>query len=135
MALTESEKTEIRLYLGWPMRHHDTDSALEQGLRAIDGIAEVLALIQGADGLLAKLNDVDSRLEAALNRLKADKASDVTLNRREQSQIRQHGHMLCLRLGQLVGVEMRTSPYAIAGKGYTSAAYGAQGAPNAMRRG
>ena len=111
MALTETERAQIRMYLGWSARFHQEDVALEQAMNAVDTKADTLALIQNAidgdpPGLIAAMEDVDAKIITAHGRLKADTVGSIELNREELRQLYREGKRLTSRLARMLGVEV-----------------------------
>ena len=112
MALSEAEKAKIRMYMGWSPRFFQTDVALEQAMKAVDELPEVLTLIQNGigdspPGVIASLEDIDVKIVASHKRLKADEVGSIKLNRREQKQLYKEGKRLVSRLATLLGTEVR----------------------------
>jgi len=112
MALAESDKAKIRMYMGWSPRFFQTDVALEQAMNAIDALPEVLALIQNPiggspPGVIAALEDLDAKITNAHGRLKADKVGSIELNRAEMMQLYREGKRQVSRLATLMGTEVR----------------------------
>ena len=100
------------MYMGWSPRFFQTDVGLEQAMNAVDNLPEVLALIQNPltgtpPGVLAALEDVDSKLVNGHGRLKADQVGSIKLNRSEMRQLRKEGKRLVSRLATLLGTEVR----------------------------
>jgi len=108
MALSDAQRADVRLYLGWPARFLQTDSALELAMRALETTPESEALVTS---LLASLADVDVKLEAAHARLKAAKVGSIELNGAELVQLRGEGRRFAGRLAALLGVEIRVDVF------------------------
>lgn len=111
MALTDAQRTAIRLYAGWQDGFGQFDSRLEQAMNYADTRASVLALLQNAingtpPGLLALLADIDARLSGSYGRLKANVVGSLTLNRAELQQLRSEGRRHVGRMCSILGVEM-----------------------------
>lgn len=105
MALTATQKVNIRMYLGWQDRFHNTDSRLEMALAAADTNAELLTTI-GA--LLTSLADIDTKLADAHKRLKATKLGSIDLpGPGEIGMLRSEGRRFVGRLSSLLGVATR----------------------------
>jgi hypothetical protein len=115
--ITSAQRAQIRYYLGWSARFHQTDSRLEQAMNAIDvGDVDTYNLIVSSisatpPGLLASLTDVDSRISAAggaLDRVKAMKVGSIELpGLQEIGVLRSQGRQFAGRLAALLGVEVR----------------------------
>lgn len=134
MALTETHRAAVRLYLGWSARFHQYDSRLEQAMDTINGLPESAALITNAiggtpPGLLALLADLESRIRGAYGRLKAGKVGSIELNAGEVSQLRSEGRRVVGQLATLLGVEIGSDAFAAAG-GYFAGPGGSAGAVN-----
>lgn len=116
MALTPTQRADVRRYLGWSARFHQFDSRLEQAMNALDTEPEHEAQITNPltgtpPGILAALEDIDSKLTAAHSRLKADKVGSILLNRREMRQLYREGRRHTRRLAAILGVERRIDVY------------------------
>lgn len=138
MALTDAQRAEIRMFLGWTPRYGQTDNALERAMNAIETFPADESLITNAigddpPGLLASIKDVDSKLIVAHGRLKADNVGSIQLNRREMSQLYRDGKRMVGRLARLLGVEVRGGPFS-SGRGGRASAYG-PAARNAILQG
>lgn len=114
-SLPDDTKMDIRLYLGWPSRYRDSDSALEQALGYVDTDDVLQAAITGS--ILPSLQDIDSRLEGALCRLQFSAAAEVTTNAMEIVWLRAEGRRHVNRLSSLMAVPVREDVYAGAQRG------------------
>lgn len=103
MALTEAQRADIRLYLGFD-RGYDLHPALESRFAAGRLTLEEEARIASA---LSALAQIDAKiLSAALNNLDLAKAEDVTFLGPEQlAALRTQGRMLIQRIGILFAIE------------------------------
>jgi len=101
VALSEAQKAQVRLYLGFD-RGRDLHPALESRWAWLS--AEEEALVTGT---LAALGGLDTKLlSAALENLDASKVDEVTLLGPEQLRaLRAQGRMLVRRLGAVFAVE------------------------------
>lgn len=120
MALTDTEKAACRLYLGWSARFHQHDSRLEMALIAVGDLpehqAQITNLITGSPpGLLACLQDIDSKLRGAHGRLKASEVGSIKLNAAELQQLRSEGRRFVGRLAAILGVEKQADVFASGG--------------------
>lgn len=123
MALTESQKAEIRRYAGWSARFHQTDSRLEMAMLALESTPEHEAQITNAlagspPGLLAQLADIDAKIAAATSRLKASKVGSIELNPAEMYELRRIGRQFATRLCSILGVERRTDAFGAGGTSF-----------------
>lgn len=109
MALTNPQRVQIRLYLGWSARFRQFDSRLEMAMNAIDAqatddpdtLAEVAAL-------LVALAAMEPRLTDAYLRLQATKLGSIDLDARaEIAVLRSEGRRLVGRLSSTLGVPVR----------------------------
>lgn len=106
---TNLEKTQVRDYLGWTAKYQQFDSGLE---RAFSFVANLTA---GGDSsvedqvrvMLAKVIAIESELDSARARFKADQVGPIKLNRMEIVQIVQRGESYIGRMARLLGVEAR----------------------------
>lgn len=102
MALTTTQRAQVRTYLGWPARFWQTTSQLEQAMNAVDGEAAELALVVA---LLVSLADIDTRLTACYGRLKALKVGSIELpGHGELMALRSEGRKFSGRLAAKLGV-------------------------------
>jgi len=109
MAFTLTQRAEIRYYTGWSGRWHQVDSELERALSAIDGVAEIEALVL-AD--LASCKDVDAKLLDADKRLKALKVGSIVLPaKNEIDELEKKGRKFAKRLASQLGVEVRNDMF------------------------
>lgn len=109
MALTDDEKTRIRNYLGYPSVNRQSFHALEGALSVIDGDDSGLVLVRE---FLVELADLDAMLKASRGRLKVAKVDDVRLLGPEEIRaLRSEGCRLVERLGTMIDVPLRRSPY------------------------
>ena len=121
MALSDTQKAQIRMYLGWSERFFQFDSRLQQAMGAIQAEAELLITDTLANGgLLASLADIDTKLTASHSRLKADVVGSIKLNRSEVSQLRREGKRLAGRLASMLGVKIRNNAFGAARGGFAS---------------
>ena len=105
MALTETQKIEVRTYLGWSDRFHQTDSRLEQALAAIDMRPDSELKVES---LLASIADIETKLTDAHGRLKARNVGSIALEAEiELGALRSEGRRFVGRLAILLGVECR----------------------------
>lgn len=105
MALSEAQRIEVRTYLGWSDRFHQTDSRLEQALNAIDLRPDSLAKVVA---LLASITDIETKLEDAHGRLKARNVGSIALEAEiELGALRSEGRRFVGRMSVLLGVECR----------------------------
>lgn len=105
MAFTDTQKAQIRMFLGWGARYLQTDDALR---RAYDSVGT----LGGADQVLveAQLTEcarVDAALLAAESRIKADKVGPIELNAMELDKLRDKGRTAVARMARIFGVEVR----------------------------
>jgi hypothetical protein len=108
MALSETEKFQIRWRLGWSERFFQTDSRLDQALSAIDTRPDAEAQLQVH---LASLIQFDTEITQARGRLKANQVGSIQLNRAELYELRQEAQRECNAIAQLLGVAVRRRFY------------------------
>lgn len=105
MALTDEQKADIRYYLGWPERFHQTDSRLEQAMSAVAAQPEGEALLIAG---IASCQDIDTKLVDAHGRLKALKVGSINLpGGQEIEKLRDEGRRFAGRMANTLGVEVR----------------------------
>lgn len=110
MALTDAQKADCRRALGWSARFHQFDSRLEQALSAIatepDHEAQITAVL-ASNGILANIDDIQTKLRDSHARLKADNVGSIKLNRSEVHQLKKEGDRWVNDLARMLGVETR----------------------------
>lgn len=116
MALTEAQRLQVRLFLGWQDGFGQFDSRLEQALNHVNSRPELEALVTNAltgdpPGLLACLQDIDTKLRASHSRNKASVVGSITLNPAEIQRLRSEGSRFVGRLAAIIGVEVRHNPF------------------------
>ena len=105
MALTGTQKAQVRYYLGWSARYFQFDSRLEQAMDSIAGVADSEALVVAA---LATLADIDASLLDAHSRLKAKAVGSITLpGGQELALLRSEGRRFVGRIAATLGCEVR----------------------------
>lgn len=133
MAWTDTQKANVRLYLGWPARFWQTDSRLEQAMNAINDKAEELAI---CTGLLTDLADIDTKITACYTRLKALRAGKIQLpGTGELAALRSEGRRLSGRLAATLGVAVRHDCWSGRGPSAFSSYDGLEGGDNYVRQG
>lgn len=120
MALSLQQKADVRTYLGWSARFHQTDSRLEQAMSALETEAEhekwitnpIPPPVGEPRGILAELVLVDAELISAHTRLKALKVGSINLPiRNEINTLRSEGRRHVSRMSVILGVEVRHDVY------------------------
>jgi hypothetical protein len=116
MSLSAQQQSQLRIYLGYPARFHQTQPELEQAILALVGVPADETEVAS---LLTKLTDpttgIDFRLGDALDRLQASKVGSIELNPAEIGMLRSEGRRIVARIAHLMGVTVRGD--AFAGKG------------------
>lgn len=139
MAFSETELTAIRSFLGWPDRYLETDSALQQGLAAIqvrpeteDAIRDLLA---NAEAVWARILGDGGDEPGIFVRLQAMKVGSMELDgASELDRLRSIGRQVTGRMAALIGVEVRHDVWAGAGPG-RSGHFGPSGGGGEMQFG
>ena len=113
MPLSETDRTKIRMYMGWSPLFFPTNVALENAMNAVDELPEVLTLIQNAigdspPGIIASLEDIEAKIVGSHNRLKADEVGSIVLNRQELKQLYREGKRITSKLAVLLGTNVVT---------------------------
>jgi hypothetical protein len=135
VALTETQRTNVRLYCGWAARFWQTDSRLEQALNSLESKPEEETLVVS---LLASLADIDTRLTAAYKRLKAAAVGKITLpGQLEVMTLRSEGRRFSGRLATTLGVAIRQDVWSGSGPSRFASASGmfGGGSDNYVRQG
>lgn len=131
MPLTEANRVQIRMYLGWNGRWAQFDGALERAMSAVEASPETV------DQVLFQITEcqrLDESIRAAERRLKADAVGPITLNADEIRDLRDRGAQEVGRLATLLGVEVRSNAFG-RGAGYRATAWGPRGGGNFQRHG
>jgi hypothetical protein len=112
MALTDSEKSLIRRYLGYPevtpvtiiqsgtARFAQTAFVLEQNMLNLTPSGEMQVR-----AILAQLATSRTEIDASLGRLKAAKVGSITLNAAEMKQRKTHDRWLVCQLAAVLSVK------------------------------
>lgn len=133
MAFTDTQRAQVRLYLGWPARFWQSDSRLEQAMNSIDDKAEELTI---CTGLLTSLADIDTRLTACYTRLKALAVGKITLpGQGELMALRSEGRRFAGRLASTLGVAVRHDVWSGSTPSQFSSYDGLDGSDNYVRHG
>lgn len=104
MAFTETQKVEIRTWLGWSERFHQENTALEMAMSAVGQIAEAQAKVEE---ILTKLDSIETAITSALGRLKALKVGSIGLpGEKEIAVLRQEGRRWVGKLADRFGVDV-----------------------------
>lgn len=117
MALTATQRADVRLTLGWPAQFHQTNSRLEQAMNALDTEPEHEAQVIA---LLASVVDIDTKLVDAHKRLKAVKVGSINLDtlRSEIAGLRMEGRRFVARLASILGVPTQNDYFGSSARGY-----------------
>lgn len=112
MAFTEEQKANVRYYLGFQDQFRDVNTTLESQLSggtSAEGETIVIAI-------LASLADIDTRLSAAPDRLKAKKVGSIDLPGPDEiHMLRSEGRRYVGRLASIFGVAPKDDVF---GDGY-----------------
>lgn len=103
-AFSDTERAQIRMYLGYSGRFVQTDDALQRALDATDNKPADQAIVLAQ---LAECQRIDASLTSAEGRLKASKAGPIELNGDEIEQLRDRGRQAVGRMARQLGVEVR----------------------------
>lgn len=104
---TDTQKAELRLYLGWAGRWFQVDTKLEQAMSACT--AETQTLIEAE---VVKLKAIDGKITDAANRFQAAKVGSIQLpGAMELELLRSQGRQSVGRIAAMLGVEVRHDVY------------------------
>lgn len=108
MALTQDQRAAVRDYLGWSMLGHSSGPGyrLESSMNALS-VAEKASDLARVVALLADLDDIDTRIAAAYDRLKASAVGSITLNAAEIAMLKSEGRRFARAIASILGVEVR----------------------------
>lgn len=126
MGLTEAQKAQVRLYLGWQARFHSIDSSLEMAMRALDESSNAEALDQivraiddaAGPGILAMISAIDTKIHDDDIMAGVKAAGSIHLVAAEGLGVmRSKGRMWCARLASLLGVRIRSDYFGTTANG------------------
>ncbi len=131
---TAAQRAKVRWYLGWSARFHQMDSRLEQAMNAVDSEVDDsshdLVLLN-----LTAMDDLNSRIVSAYNRLKALKVGSIDLpSHGEIGMLRSEGRRLGGQVAALFGVETRHDVWSGSGNKSFAGPNGLEGG-NTIRHG
>jgi len=109
MALTASQRTEVRFYMGYSHRFNQSDDHLEKSMNSLasDADAEAKVIV-----VLAKLVTIDTNIEAVYPRLKATKVCDIDVaGCKEMGAFKSEGRRQVGRLASILAVPVRFDIY------------------------
>jgi hypothetical protein len=107
VAFSETERSQIRKYLGWSGRFFQTDSRLEQAMNAVS--AETEARVREE---LARCVALDVKIDDCSKRFKAAVVGSITLpGPMELQLLRSQGKQAVGRIASTLGVEVRADTY------------------------
>lgn len=122
MALTDQNRADIRYYLGYSARYFHTDTVLESAMSSLESDPEASTQVL-AD--IVKCQDIDTRLEATYDRLKALQVCDITLaHKKELCVLRSEGRRYVGRIASTIGVPVRHDVYGSGMYSSSAAFYG-----------
>lgn len=107
MALSSAERAQVRLYLGWPARFHQTDDRLEQAMNALASTPDDETLIR-AD--MARCAAAFTQLDATDTTGKAVGVGPIQLRVHYQmAAILKRGELAAGRIGAVLGVPFQNN--------------------------
>lgn len=107
MALTDGQKAQIRLYLGYPDVNRSLRPDLEGAMLAVSADAELLI-----EDLLTRLDSLQTTLEGQWSYQAVIRAEEVTLSGMNGLiALRQEGKRLVNQLSSILGVKPLTTPF------------------------
>lgn len=111
MALTDTQKAAVRLYLGYPDGSRGGPGDLE---RAMDGLSAAGQTV--VEGLLTSLAAIDTKLSSSWDRQKVTRAEEITFAGPEELRaLRGEGGRVASRLAAALGVPIASNPFAMQG--------------------
>ena len=133
MALTEAERVQVRLYMGWSARFFQFDSELEQAMNALDSKPDTEALIQT---LITECQRIDTEITAAESRFKAAAVGTIKLTMgNELALLRSRGRQFSGRMASTLGVEVRHDVWSGSAPTGRASRWGMSGGGNYQRQG
>ncbi len=112
MALTDAQKSSVRLYLGYSDGSTGgSPSALDRGMESLSASAEAQVT-----SVLTRLATVETTLTAGWDRMKVVKAEEVTLAGEDELRaLRNEGRRLVRHLSIILGVQVAHDAFAVGG--------------------
>ena len=102
MAFTDTQRAQIRYWLGWPAVFRQTFSELEQAMSAIATFPETQVLIEGD---LANLANLETLIQGVYQRLQATEVGTIRLEaQKELMTLRSEGRRFSGRIARTLGV-------------------------------
>jgi hypothetical protein len=126
MGLNETQKADVRLFLGWQARFHSIDSSLELAMRALDEASNADALDQivraiddtKGPGILAMIKAIDAKIHDDDIMAGVEAAGSIHLKAPEGLGVmRSKGRMWCARMASLLGVRVRSDYFGTTANG------------------
>ena len=114
MALTATQRAQVRRLLGFPDVNRERYHRLEGAMTALsaEGEAEVVAK-------LTSLTSIDTTLTASWSRQKAKRVEDIHLAGFDEiAALRDEGNRLVCDIATVLGVQPRKLPYSTPSSGY-----------------
>lgn len=105
MALDDTQKATIRMYLGYsdPSLNASIHSEIEGAMTTVSAAGEVQI-----EGMLTLLDTIDTALQGSWSRQKVTQVEDIKLAGADEIRaLRAEGRRLCAALGSLLGVPPR----------------------------
>lgn len=122
MALTEAQRVQVRLFMGWSARFFQFDSELEQAMNSLDANPDTEAVIVT---LIGECQRIDTAIVAAEGRFRADAVGSITLTQgRELELLRSRGRQFSGRIASVLGVPIRHDVWSGTGPKMTASRYG-----------
>lgn len=107
MAFTGAQRAQIRLFLGWPARYFQEESALEQSMNGVENEVDTYNEIVV---ILARIADIDSKVTSCYTRMKALKVGGIGLTGQlELGALRSEGMRVTSHLASILGIEIRNN--------------------------
>lgn len=127
MALTDTNKADIRLYMGYSARFHNSDSILEFAIDALDSDPEAETIVLG---IIVDLQAIDTRIDAVYDRLKATKVCEIEVaGCKEIKVLRSEGRRKVGRMASTLGCPVRHDAFSSSSYRYTAKHTGLVAAP------
>jgi len=113
VALSDTQRAQVRRYLGWSARYFQVDGQLEHAMTAVSDLPEDSALV---GTLLTQLATLEAEMVAARKRLKAMAIGSIQLGGpMEMGQLRREGRRLTQQLATILGVDKRSDAFGTGG--------------------
>lgn len=114
MPLSSTERANIRMYLGWSARFHQTDTRLEQAMNAVDNLDDELTQLRAH---MTEIQAIETRISSMrADSFRAREVGDIVLDAATEYALNcETGNRRCAAMAAILGVEVRRQYFSSAG--------------------